>query len=93
MRASSTAIIPPRLCPTTTGLLDPDRRAEPREVVGEVRDRVAVLGAVALTAPAQVERRDGVRPREVVELRLERSVVAAPAGDEEQLRLAAPGRS
>src|SRR5262249_13418362 len=46
--------------------------------------------AIALAAPAQVERRHGVLLREVVELRLERGAVAAPSGDEEQLRIALP---
>ena len=55
--------------------------------------RIAALGSIASTATAEVERRHRVRPREVVELRLERGTVAAPAVDEEQFGLAADGRS
>ena len=39
----------------------------------------------------RVERGDGTSPPKVVELWLERGVVAAPAGDEEQLGIAAAG--
>ena len=71
------------------GPLDPGGGADRHHVVRQLRDRVAVLGGVALPASAQVEGRDPVRPGEVVELRLKGPVVAAPAGDKNQLRLTA----
>ena len=80
---------PAEAVPDHDRLLDTDLRAKRCEVVGEVADVVAAFRAVALSATAQVERGHGVRPLEVVELRLERSAVATPAVDEEQLRLAA----
>jgi hypothetical protein len=43
---------------------------------------------IAAAAPAQVERRHGVRRSEVFELRLEGCAIAAPPGDEEQLWVA-----
>jgi hypothetical protein len=70
--------------------LDLHRLAEGGKVVCEVPDLVAMLRPVALAASAHVEGRDPVRPGEVVELGLKGRVVAAPAGDEKQLRLAAP---
>jgi hypothetical protein len=73
------------------GLVDPDDGAELREVVGEVGDAVALLRSVALPDPPRIDRRDRMRLREVVELGLERGVVAAPARDEQQLGRAPPG--
>ena len=73
------------------GLVDPDDGAELREVVGEVGDAVALLRSVALPDSPRIDRRDRMRFREVVELGLERGVVAAPARDEQQLGQAAPG--
>jgi hypothetical protein len=73
-------------------LLDPDLRAEPRNIVGEARDLVAVGWRVAVAAPAQGERRHGVGALEVVELRREERVVAAPPRNEEQLELS-PARA
>jgi len=73
------------------GLLDADDGAELGEVVGEVADAVALGRSVAVAAAAWIDRRDRVRPGKVVELRLERGVVSAPAGDEEQLGPTAPG--
>jgi hypothetical protein len=73
--------------PYDDGFVDPDLGAERSEVVGEVGDRVATFRAIAPSATAQVEGRDGLRPREVVELRLEDGSVTAPAVDEEQFAL------
>jgi hypothetical protein len=70
-------------------LLNPDRGAERREVVGEGADLITTLRDVALPTPTQVDGRDRVRSGEMVELGLERCVVATPAGDEQQLTLPA----
>ena len=77
--------------PGDNRLLDPDLSAESRNVVGQVGNVVAVLRTVALPATPQVERRDGMCARKMGELRPERSVVAAPAGDKEELGLTASG--
>jgi hypothetical protein len=73
------------------GLVDADLGAEPREIVGEVGDGIAIVRTVAAAATAQIERRDGMRACEVVELRLERGAVATPAVDKEQFGLSAAG--
>jgi hypothetical protein len=82
---------PAEAVPHHDRLLDPDLGAKRGHVVGELRDRVAAGRLVAPADAAQVVRRHGVRAREVVELRLEGRVVAAPAGDEEQLGSSRPG--
>ena len=89
--ASSTPIIPPRLWPTTTGLSIPTSAQNRARSSARSGMRVAALRAVAPAATAQVERRDSMRPSEVVELRPERRAVAAPAMNEQQLRIAATG--
>ena len=68
---------------------DSNRGAEPSEVIGEVRDTVASRRAATSAAPAQVEGGHSVRLREMIELRPERRVIAAPTVNEQQLRIAA----
>jgi hypothetical protein len=70
-------------------LRDSNRGAEPSEVIGEVRDTVASRRAATAAAPAQVEGGHSVRVREMIELRPERRVIAAPTVNEQQLRIAA----
>jgi hypothetical protein len=62
-----------------------ERTGQPRHVVRERVDRVRRT-EVALAVPAQIERDHAVRRREVLELRRERGVVAAPAVHEHQPR-------
>ena len=65
------------------------RKAATKPIAGELRDRIAPRVTVAPAHTAQIERGHGVIPGKVLELGSEGGVVAAPAGDEQQLRLAA----
>jgi hypothetical protein len=70
------------------GIRNLEFTAEPSDIVRKGWYVVAVLGPVAIAAPTQIQRRHSVGRLEVVELRLEESVVAAPAMYEHERRLA-----
>ena len=66
-------------------LRDPDGSAEAGKVVGKVGDLVSLGWPVTSATSAEIEPGDGVRLGEMVELRSECRVVAAPTVDKEQL--------
>ena len=85
LAASSIAIMPPRLWPTTIGFVNPDLAAEPGDVVREGRDVVAVRGTSRCSPhPRRSSAVTVWDALKVLELRPEKGVVAAPAVDEQQ---------
>jgi hypothetical protein len=65
-----------------------EAQAHPCQVVGEVLHGVTLAGLIALAVPAQVHGHDAVTPPgEVLDLRGEVGVVAAPAVHQQEVRL------
>ncbi len=78
--------------PDHDGLFEVKLLAEEGEVVGEELHGVIVMRLVALSVPAQIDGHDRVtRLREMLELRREERVVAAPAMHQEDRPLGAFG--
>ena len=67
---------------------DAELLAEPGHVVGEAGDGVLLLRRVAPAVPAQIDGDGAVPPSEVLDLRREVGVVARPAVDEHERRVA-----
>src|SRR5262245_40298134 len=67
---------------------DPQPLAEPGQVVGEPVHGVVLLRLVAGPVAAEIDRHHTVRAREIRYLRREIRVVAAPAVDQDQWRVA-----
>ena len=76
------------LCPTRIGRRDAELLAEPGHVVGKTGDGVVLLRRHARPVPTQVHGDGAVLPAEVLDLRREVGVVARPAVDEHERRIA-----